>query len=45
MITPAYYKIMLHLFNHQTHHRGQVQTLLTRANETTGDTDFFLVVP
>ena len=45
MITPAYSKITLHLFNHHTHHRGQVQTLLTRADETTGDTDLFLVVP
>ena len=38
-------KIVVHLFNHQTHHRGQAHALLTRAGEPTGDTDLFLVVP
>ena len=28
-----------HFFNHQTHHRGQVHALLTRAGAATGDTD------
>jgi uncharacterized damage-inducible protein DinB len=36
---------VMHLFNHQTHHRGQTHALLTRAGEKTGDTDLFLVVP
>jgi uncharacterized damage-inducible protein DinB len=32
------------LFNHQTHHRGQVHAMLTAAGEQTGDTDLFLVL-
>jgi uncharacterized damage-inducible protein DinB len=28
-----------HLFNHQTHHRGQAHALLTREGARTGDTD------
>lgn len=37
--------IVVHFFNHQTHHRGQVHALLTRAGAKTGDTDLWLVVP
>jgi uncharacterized damage-inducible protein DinB len=37
--------LLAHLFNHQTHHRGQAHALLTRAGAQTGDTDLFLVVP
>jgi len=37
--------LFMHFFNHQTHHRGQVHALLTRAGEAVGDTDLFLVVP
>ena len=33
-----------HLFNHQTHHRGQVHAMLTAAGERTGDTDLMLLV-
>lgn len=29
-----------HLFNHQTHHRGQITTLLTQAGHDVGVTDF-----
>lgn len=36
--------LLVHLFNHQTHHRGQVHALLTRAGQDTGDTDLFLVL-
>jgi len=36
--------LVAHFFNHQTHHRGQVHTLLTAAGQQTGDTDLFLVV-
>lgn len=36
--------LVMHFFNHQTHHRGQVHALITRAGEATGDTDLFLVV-
>lgn len=34
-----------HLFNHQTHHRGQAHALITRLGKQVGDTDLFLVVP
>jgi uncharacterized damage-inducible protein DinB len=34
-----------HMFNHQTHHRGQVHAMLTTAGQQTGDTDLFLLVP
>ncbi|PZW38530.1 putative damage-inducible protein DinB [Humitalea rosea] len=37
--------VITHLFNHQTHHRGQVHALLTAAGEVTGDTDLWLLVP
>ncbi|MGH7121141.1 MAG: DinB family protein [Acetobacteraceae bacterium] len=37
--------LVAHMFNHQTHHRGQAHALITRAGEKTGDTDLFLVVP
>lgn len=36
---------VMHMFNHQTHHRGQAHALITRAGETTGDTDLTLVLP
>jgi uncharacterized damage-inducible protein DinB len=35
---PAFILVM-HLFNHQIHHRGQVTTLLTQAGEDVGVTD------
>jgi uncharacterized damage-inducible protein DinB len=31
--------LVAHLFNHQTHHRGQVHALLTGFGRKTGDTD------
>ena len=37
--------LVTHLFNHQTHHRGQAHALITAAGEDTGDTDLFLLVP
>jgi uncharacterized damage-inducible protein DinB len=39
--------VVTHLFNHQTHHRGQVHALLTGFGEKTGDTDlpFILDLP
>ena len=36
--------LMTHMFNHQTHHRGQVHAVLTAAGQPTGDTDLFIVV-
>jgi uncharacterized damage-inducible protein DinB len=35
--------VVAHLFNHQTHHRGQVHAMLTAAGERTGDTDLWLL--
>jgi uncharacterized damage-inducible protein DinB len=36
--------LLAHFFNHQTHHRGQVQALLTAHGLDTGDTDLMLIV-
>lgn len=36
--------LVVHFFNHQTHHRGQAHALITRAGEQTGDTDLPFVV-
>jgi uncharacterized damage-inducible protein DinB len=35
--------LVVHFFNHQTHHRGQAHALVTAAGEATGDTDLFLM--
>ena len=37
--------VLVHLFNHQTHHRGQAHALLTRFGQSTGDTDLPFVLP
>ncbi|WP_229219467.1 DinB family protein [Duganella sp. BJB1802] len=37
--------LVLHFFNHQTHHRGQVSTLLTQAGVDIGVTDLLAMVP
>ncbi|MYM24812.1 damage-inducible protein DinB [Duganella sp. FT135W] len=37
--------VLLHFFNHQTHHRGQASTLLTQAGIDIGVTDLLLWVP
>ncbi|QEM82912.1 DinB family protein [Halomonas binhaiensis] len=37
--TQPYSSLILHFFNHQTHHRGQVSTLLLQAGEDIGSTD------
>ena len=31
--------LLMHVFNHQTHHRGQVTTLLSQAGQDVGVTD------
>lgn len=41
---PAW-QAMTHFFNHQTHHRGQVTTLLTQAGVDVGVTDLIALVP
>jgi uncharacterized damage-inducible protein DinB len=35
--------LLVHFFNHQTHHRGQAHAMITAAGEKTGDTDLFLL--
>ena len=37
--------LITHMFNHQTHHRGQAHALLTRAGAQTGATDLPWVIP
>jgi len=38
-------ELVAHLFNHQTHHRGQVSTLLSQKNIDFGGTDFLVDIP
>jgi uncharacterized damage-inducible protein DinB len=37
-------QLVTHLFNHQTHHRGQVHAMLTAAGVRPADTDLWLVL-
>lgn len=37
--------LLLHLFNHQTHHRGQASTLLSQSNVDIGVTDLLEWIP
>ena len=37
--------LLLHFFNHQTHHRGQVSTLLAQAGIAVGVTDLLALIP
>lgn len=37
--------LLLHFFNHQTHHRGQTTTLLSQAGVDVGVTDLLAVIP
>ena len=36
--------LVVHFFNHQTHHRGQAHALITEAGEQTGDTDLAFIL-
>lgn len=36
--------LVVHFFNHQTHHRGQAHALLTAAGQDTGSTDLMTIV-
>jgi uncharacterized damage-inducible protein DinB len=36
--------LVTHMFNHQTHHRGQVHAMLTAAGVRPADTDLFIVL-
>lgn len=44
MVTPRALCVA-HLFNHQTHHRGQVHAILTAFGASVGDTDLPFVLP
>ena len=37
--------LLVHFFNHQTHHRGQATTLLTQAGQDVGVTDVLALIP
>ncbi len=37
--------VLLHFFNHQTHHRGQASTLLNQAGVEVGVTDLLVLIP
>lgn len=39
-----FFSLLVHFFNHQTHHRGQVTTLLTQAGVDVGDTDLLALI-
>lgn len=39
------FSLLMHLFNHQTHHRGQVTTLLSQAGVDVGVTDLLALLP
>lgn len=43
--TRELFAVLLHFFNHQTHHRGQVTTLLFQAGVDPGVTDLLPLVP
>jgi uncharacterized damage-inducible protein DinB len=36
--------VALHVFNHETHHRGQITTLLTQAGHDPGVTDLYAML-
>lgn len=40
-----YGSLILHFFNHQTHHRGQATTLLSQSGIDIGVTDLLLLIP
>jgi uncharacterized damage-inducible protein DinB len=37
--------LVMHMFNHQTHHRGQATTLLSQAGQDVGLTDLLMLIP
>ncbi len=41
----SFESLVLHLFNHQTHHRGQATTLLSQEGLDVGTTDLFALIP
>jgi uncharacterized damage-inducible protein DinB len=43
--TKKFGSLILHFFNHQTHHRGQVTTLLSQNGLDVGVTDLLMLIP
>lgn len=43
--TKNYGSLIFHFFNHQTHHRGQITTLLSQNNLDVGVTDLLVLIP
>ena len=43
--TKDFSELLHHFFNHQTHHRGQVSTLLNQKGIDVGVTDFLIDIP
>jgi uncharacterized damage-inducible protein DinB len=43
--TKIFGSLVYHFFNHQTHHRGQVTTLLSQAGVDVGATDLLILIP
>lgn len=43
--TKHLFSLFMHVFNHQTHHRGQVTTLLSQAGIDVGVTDLVAIIP
>jgi uncharacterized damage-inducible protein DinB len=41
----AFGPLLQHFFNHQTHHRGQVTTLLCQSGVDVGVTDLLALIP
>jgi uncharacterized damage-inducible protein DinB len=42
-VTKPVWLLLVHFFNHQTHHRGQVHAMLTQAGGKPHDTDLFVM--
>jgi uncharacterized damage-inducible protein DinB len=40
-----FFSLIMHFFNHQTHHRGQTTTLLSQAGVDIGATDLLVIIP
>jgi uncharacterized damage-inducible protein DinB len=40
-----FFSLLMHFFNHQTHHRGQVSTLLSQQGIDIGVTDLLMLIP
>lgn len=41
----SFSEVLFHLFNHQTHHRGQITTLFSQLDVSVGHTDFIFDIP